>query len=888
MVLIGVATYGADHFYTDQQGVGYDVFEQDNHLLSIAFIPSNSSVSIPEKINIEGTEWTVAVIQTGASNSEIVLPSLKRVKSSIYFSECTVTLTDVESWVKMTGFDTYNWVDWIRSTIIVNGKPFTVYDARVYGPVVNPAFKGYTFDKVIIPSFPLVDHEWGPEFYEMQLMARKWDIPSMEHLVRLIPYSDTWLSDEPYEIMVNGSLLDGMVKVPEGTTVLHDFLQRYPHITGVTLPSSLRSLQNKCFVGCKNLSQIVCQSSEIEVDGSCFNSCPITGPTVYVGDMLVHVSSEENGVFNVRSGTKYIREASFYFNESSDAAFSNTPMITSIVLPAEYSWRAQTGSNSAFTPEDCGASSVFSLDSVNYQNFGNAVWALSNKCYYAPYNVRDLKIADSRWMWDRLNFLVHLPCLESLSLSWEQFKEGFKAGDKTPATTIKSLEISNYDGQGAYGLEKQSPESLILSGNTTSFNTLSSIVNIDKVKSLTVYGISGNMGDKLPFANLECIKVPVCGLTDGHFGSFFNAGNTSVSQQTQGGVTKTYTVPSSLHEVELAEGCTTAEFGAFYNFSMLTSVTLPSTMTLVGEKSFHGCAGITTLHIKAAIPPAAYDNSFEGMRTSFCRLIVPAGSADLYRNATGWRQFSVIEEEEGVVITLKPNIRKAGEVIGALQYAKGTPMSLRAAANSGYAFHCWMTDGKILSTSPMLNMDAECSMVLEPIYNAVVGENDVTVSGASDGMVVINIPPVDGATGYVVKILDPSGNVAAAQTLGEVSGSRTRLSMEASFDNLDTSVTYQYVIMAFDLDGCLEEFRGFFCPGSANVKNIDVEPKAAAPFMVEHEGLVMLDNAATLTVYTIAGATVTLHTNVNAGERIHLASGLYVVVIDTHAYKVAI
>lgn len=100
--------------------------------------------------------------------------------------------------------------------------------------------------------------------------------------------------------------------------------------------------------------------------------------------------------------------------------------------------------------------------------------------------------------------------------------------------------------------------------------------------------------------------------------------------------------------VSFPEGLTTIGHAAFSDQGLLPpdgwgTIVIPSTVTEIGYDAFHNVGDVHTVISKAVIPPtctvqhARY--AFEPETMSDARLIVPAGSEDLYREAGTWKDF---------------------------------------------------------------------------------------------------------------------------------------------------------------------------------------------------------------------------------------------------------
>ena len=100
-------------------------------------------------------------------------------------------------------------------------------------------------------------------------------------------------------------------------------------------------------------------------------------------------------------------------------------------------------------------------------------------------------------------------------------------------------------------------------------------------------------------------------------------------------------------EFVVPEGVVSVEKDAFNNSFYLREVTLPSTLTSLDKYAFYACSGLKTLKVKMKTPIAI--EGIEG--TALETLYVPIGSAELYRNANGWKDIQNIEEMEFVYPT---------------------------------------------------------------------------------------------------------------------------------------------------------------------------------------------------------------------------------------------
>ena len=172
------------------------------------------------------------------------------------------------------------------------------------------------------------------------------------------------------------------------------------------------------------------------------------------------------------------------------------------------------------------------------------------------------------------------------------------------------------------------PEGVALIGESA-FTSCKNLTSVSFSSGLTTIGNSAfDACDKLTNINFEkCTNLTAIGST-----AFFNAGSDAGCS------------PFSL---VLPEGL--VEIGASaFNGSKISSVTLPSTLSAIGNSAFYRCGSLKTITSKAGNPPTLGTYVFYDLDASYNfvplksieDIFVPDASVDTYKAADGWDEFS--------------------------------------------------------------------------------------------------------------------------------------------------------------------------------------------------------------------------------------------------------
>lgn len=97
--------------------------------------------------------------------------------------------------------------------------------------------------------------------------------------------------------------------------------------------------------------------------------------------------------------------------------------------------------------------------------------------------------------------------------------------------------------------------------------------------------------------------------------------------------------PTSAEKVIFDEGVTSVGNSAFANYTTLEEIHLASTIKRIYEQAFYNCENLVNIYCNRDVPCVVYNNTFDGIDKFGCTLHVPGASIEMYKAATGWRDF---------------------------------------------------------------------------------------------------------------------------------------------------------------------------------------------------------------------------------------------------------
>ena len=205
----------------------------------------------------------------------------------------------------------------------------------------------------------------------------------------------------------------------------------------------------------------------------------------------------------------------------------------------------------------------------------------------------------------------------------EWLLEGVLVSTKNPLKVIMTDKDLNYTARFSYNPISPSDPSVNL------FNPRTGEMIVDKFEQGYLYSaIYHLLNDDYVYTDIQSLLV--CGMMDGSdFGVMDHLSNCSVI------------------DLSRTNGYNEIPSYAFESATALTELLLPSCINSIGRYAFQGCNNLSVINCYAVIPPALDYGVFDGVDNSIV-IKVPAQSIDLYKNATGWKDFTILPADDDV------------------------------------------------------------------------------------------------------------------------------------------------------------------------------------------------------------------------------------------------
>ncbi len=441
-----------------------------------------------------------------------------------------------------------------------------------------------------------------------------------------------------------------LVNIPNSvTTIGEQAFSDCPSLTSITIPNSVTTIGWSAFYLVPN---IVYSGSAIDKNNTNWDAKSLNG---YVDGYLVYrdatktnllaCSAQAIGEITIPNSVSKISSFAFAFCSSlisviipnsvtiiEWSAFRGCSSLTSITIPnsvttiSSDAFMGCTSLTSITIPNSVTTISAGAFDwciSLTSITIPNSVERIGSVAFRGCENLASLNIPNSvTWIGDKAFYDVpHIVYSGSASgapwgaKSMNGFVEGFLVyRDATKTDLLVCL-------KQAMG-EISIPNSVRTIGDSA-FIRCTSLTSVNIPNSVTTIGNYAFYGCE----SLTSVSIPNSVTTIGN-NAFCSCPLTTVS------------IPNSV---------TTISAGEFDNCRSLTSVIIPNTITMIGSYAFCWCSSLTSITCETTTPPIIGNDAFYGVPKNKVIVYVPANSVEAYKNAEGWKEFTIKPFTEGEV-----------------------------------------------------------------------------------------------------------------------------------------------------------------------------------------------------------------------------------------------
>ena len=567
-----------------------------------------------------------------------------------------------------------------------------------------------------------------------------------------IPSGVTAIPDQCFD---GCSLLES-VTIPEGVTTIGDYAFGGCNLNALTLPESLEKIGGYAFTGNKSLKSVNIPAKVKTIETEAFNSCGLTELVIPEGVQTIGYNTfGRNSLQNLTlpSTVTSIGGSAFDNNNNLQSIICNAvtpptldgeafsigitpsikvPMASIAAYRKAYGWKDFSNYY--------GGEVV--ADGITYRIDENGAMVAAVEPSLTEANVPStVEFEGNQYPVIKINDNVFAGNTNLTAVTLPEGLVGIGVSAFLPCKNLESVtlpESLTTLGDYAFISCKLLKTIKIPSGVTTIPNDC--FYKCSSLESVTIpEGVTDIGGAAFSGCNLKALTLPESLETIGNHAFEDNRSLKSVNIPAKVKTIETEAFNScGLTELVIPEGVQTIDSYAFFNNS-LQNLTLPSTITSIGNEAFRYNNNLQSITCNAATPPTLGDDAFYGCY-NIQEVKVPLASIAAYRKVYGWKDFS--------------NYYGGEEVIDGVAY--------RIDDKGAYVQAAIMTESEVSLAENVAFEGAQY-----PLYkiadNAFAGNGSITLVTVPATVEAIGSNAFDGVTYPIIKIKATTPPVLASK-----------------------------------------------------------------------------------------------------------------------------